>query len=117
MPITVDQISADLTRLTAEISAETRRMARAREAKGVLEHPLVVEAFALLEARIDKARETSARGDVATREYVHDLWIHLRDFKGFFEDAVRTGELAEPNIRSLEQRREFQERRLKLAGR
>lgn len=110
-----DDIHAEVQNLRSQERDEQDHVNRAARADAILTDPLVVEAFASLEQQIDKARKNTARGDVATREYLHDLWIHLSDFKAVFAQQLRTGTAAEFNIRSLQSRREFQERRLRFA--
>lgn len=68
--------------------------ARGVRAKEVLENPLVVEAFALIEAEIMKAWEDSPVRDIDGREKLFQMLTMGRKFKRHFESIVQTGEMA-----------------------
>lgn len=68
--------------------------ARGQRAQEVLENPLVIESFALIESEIMKAWEDSPVRDIDGREKLYQMLTMGRKFKRHFESVVQTGEMA-----------------------
>jgi hypothetical protein len=67
---------------------------RARQAAEILEHPLVVEAFARLRADIDAHWHSSSAADVGERERLYHLHRATDDLEAHFRSLVSDGKFA-----------------------
>ena len=68
---------------------------RGAEARRVLENPLVVQAFASIEAGLVTKWLASATFDAAGREELYRLSVAARMFKACFEREISGSEMAE----------------------
>lgn len=74
---------------------------RARQAAELLEHPLLVEAFAALEREVIEEWKASPARDEEGRE---KLWIMLRlseKVRNHLQNVITTGKMAEISLRDL----------------
>lgn len=79
--------------MTPELEAR-----RGEEARQLLEHPLLAEAFALVEQNITQAWQDSPARDHEGRE---SLWLQLkllRKVRGELETVVETGKVARATL-------------------
>ena len=67
---------------------------RARIAKSIVEHPMVVEAFEALDKRCWEAFKALGVAKVEEREHIHGLMRAQGDFREFFEILIRDGKNA-----------------------
>lgn len=73
----------------------------ASEAKLLLEHPLLVEAFSTIKNQMMSAWETSAVRDTEGRERLFMAVKILAQLEGFLREFVVTGKLAAMQIEAL----------------
>lgn len=68
---------------------------RGNQAKQLLEHPLLIEAFSLIESEIIDAWKTSPQRDAEGREKLHLTLCLLEKLKAQIAEVVTTGKIAE----------------------
>lgn len=78
---------------------------RGEEARQLLEHPLLVEAFQTIEQEVTQAWQNSPARDVEGRE---NLWLQrklLQKLRGQLEEVMETGKVAKASLaqRAVEQ--------------
>lgn len=71
---------------------------RGEQARRLLEEPLLVEAFATVEAGLRRQWETSRDGDKEMRERLWLMLNLLRRVHGLLTEAMETGRLAEAQL-------------------
>ena len=71
-----------------------RDIARAQDAKMLLENPLLIEALDLIERTWEAAWRNTKIGDVAGREKAYAILLGLTEFKTELQTAIETGRLA-----------------------
>ena len=85
--------------------------ARGQEAKQLLEHPLLVEAFDAIQKEIDHQWKTSKANDADAREKLYLMNRLLLNLKGTIQTHVQTGQMAEIQIIQLRDKRQWFGRR------
>jgi hypothetical protein len=75
---------------------------RAREAKSIIENPLVIEAIELIRANVTSKWEASKSSDKEGREQAWMMLKAVNEFQRFFEHALQTGKVAEHELSLLE---------------
>ncbi len=71
---------------------------RGEEARRVLEHPLLTEAFSSIEANLRRQWEASAGAEADLRERLWLMLRLLRRLQGLLTEVVETGRLAEAQL-------------------
>lgn len=73
---------------------ETQEISRGQEAQRLMEHPLMVEAFSVIERTLlDNLKQVPVTDAALEREYVRTLQL-LGKLRGHFVEAMETGKLA-----------------------
>lgn len=78
---------------------------RARQAKELLEHPLLVEAFDGLEAGLVKRMVDTGPDQVPARENAHRAIHTLRNIKKVLQSVIETGRITEHEMEQAASRR------------
>lgn len=81
-----------------------QEMQRGEEAKRILEHPMVSQAFADLEAHLTKEWAQSEAKDAKGREQTWQCLKALSQFRKWFENHVQTGKMASTRFEELKRR-------------
>lgn len=89
------------------MSSLEQERSRGSQAKALLENPLIVEAFSVMDAEIMQAWENSPARDSEGRERLFQMLLLARRVKRHFESVVETGKMAE---RTLLQKVKFEQR-------
>jgi hypothetical protein len=82
---------------------------RGEEARRLLEEPLVVEAFATVEAGLRRQWEASSEGETEARERSWLMLKLLRRVRALLTEAMETGRLAETQLAAIEAARSSEE--------
>jgi len=110
--VTVEQQLRDEdARLEDEERKETEKEHLGTQARLILDHPLVIEAFSALEDGAFNAWKNSTVADRETREKLFLQYQAMQQFRRFFEETMDSGKIAKaylPDIRK--QRRSIRER-------
>lgn len=77
---------------------------RGQRAKELLENPLLVEAFEVIEQEIQKAWEDSPARDAEGREKLYQMLMISRKVKRHVESVVHTGEMARRTLADFARR-------------
>lgn len=89
-----------------EEAALAREMQNAQRATDILNNPLFVEVYGIIEARIIKEWLNTAPRDVETRERAWHRWQALRDIRSTFVGMLDDGKVADAQLRADIARRE-----------
>ena len=81
-----------------------QKVARANDAKRMLEDPLVIEALMSVEDGMIKAWRNSSPTDAEARERAYWAMWGLDAFRSFFATALADGKLAQYDLDKLEKR-------------
>lgn len=76
--------------------------ARANRAKDILNDPLMIEAFQLLEAQVIEEWEKCPVRDRDGREFLWMLYKNTRKFKGILQGFIERGRLASHEVKPPE---------------
>lgn len=82
----------------------TEEIKRGREAKQLLEHPLIVEAFAKIEQEVITSWQTSPARDTEAREQLYLMQALLRKVQQHLVSVAETGMLAAATVQSQSNR-------------
>lgn len=80
----------------------TQALDRSNSAKRILEDPLFIEAFALIEHEIMEQWEACPARDKEAREFLWLLFKNARKFKGILQGAIESGKLAAHELKEKE---------------
>lgn len=78
--------------------APEERVARANDAKRILNDPMVVEAFASIERAIYEKWSRSLPADTDGRESCHRMLQGLHEFRNHFQRKLEDGRLAQHDL-------------------
>lgn len=84
-----------------DYEAESRR---GDQAKALLEHPLLVEAFDTIERELIEAWKNSPVRDAEGREKIHMSMCLLQKLKAQIQEAVENGKVAKSMLERLNQK-------------
>ena len=99
------QLRDEDARLEDEERRETEKEHLGTQARLILEHPLVKEAFAALEEGAFGAWAGTKVADTETREKLFLQYQAMTQFRSFFEQTMDTGKVAKSVLPTIRQRR------------
>ncbi|MBY4947007.1 hypothetical protein K6V92_10290 [Cupriavidus respiraculi] len=85
-------------------------IARAEQAKRILEDPMVVDAFAAIKRGVVEAWEATDGRDVEAREYLHRFLKAFGRLEAVFVHHIQTGELAQHLLAQEAERKSIMQR-------
>lgn len=88
------------------LAKRQQEQARGREARRLLEHPILVEAFTKLETACSSAWRNSKLGDAQAREKLYLMLSALAEVKAHLTHILETGKLADIDLAKFEAERE-----------
>lgn len=95
-----------LNRLDRGIEESRQTVERARRAQELMEDPLLIEAFQIIEDRWTQAWKNSKRVDAVGREEAYRSLTAATDFKAFFQLLLEQGENGRAVLEHLGKERE-----------
>lgn len=78
-----------------------QRIERGRQAKSVLENPLIVEAFEIIDTKLIEKIRDSDLDDETSRQYAFLMMRAMKVFKRHFEQVLMKGENAKIEPQSM----------------
>lgn len=87
------------------------RVARAEKAAALLRNEILQEAFTYLDDQFVEAWRKSAVSDTENRERLYNLSQALQSLRGYFENVVTDGKLAQHSLDELKSNLKYEKRK------